>query len=279
MSDPERGPYTPSDPFAFHPRTPVRSGPAPVTLIASALVLLAALGAVYFVYKGGVRRHGEPPASVGTAVAEIKSPAGPPPANAAPAGLVVDREPAVNATAPTFAPPPEAPAPLPPAALRRAESPAVAAPAAPPVATPAPARVRPAEAPAPAPAPVSAPSAPARKAQQLTIASLADEAERDARPVVPARAAVQAAPQPAAPAGAAIVQIGAFSSSALAEAGWDDVRRLEPDAMAGKGRRVEPVERGGQTFYRSLVTGFPSRASAADFCDRLRAAARPGKVK
>jgi len=108
MSEPDRGAYTPpSDPFALHPRAPVRSGPAPVTLIASMLILVAAAGAVYFVYKGGVRHKGEPPASVGAPVGQIKTAA--PPVPAAPGELVVENGAAgaaANVAAPTFAPPP-----------------------------------------------------------------------------------------------------------------------------------------------------------------------------
>ena len=43
---------------------------------------------------------------------------------------------------------------------------------------------------------------------------------------------------------------------------------------AGKGKRVETVERDGQTLYRTSVTGFGDRASAQAFCDRLKAAGK-----
>ena len=42
----------------------------------------------------------------------------------------------------------------------------------------------------------------------------------------------------------------------------------------GRGKRIEKVERDGSTLYRTTVTGFPDRASAAAFCDRLKASGK-----
>ena len=138
MSDyDDRGAYTPpSDRLAFDPRQPVRGGgPAPVTLIVSALVLVGVVGGVFFLYRDGFRHRGETPALVGAPVADARSPAAAPPAdaNAAPAGLVVDRATA-PAPAPAFAPPP--PQPLPRLA---AAAPPPAAPSAAPLAAAKPA--------------------------------------------------------------------------------------------------------------------------------------------
>ena len=97
MSDPDRGAYTPPpDRLSFDPREPVRSGgPAPVTLIVSGLVLVAIVGAVFLLYRGGVRHKGEGPVAVGTPVTQMKTPAQPDQADA-PAALSVNR---VDATA------------------------------------------------------------------------------------------------------------------------------------------------------------------------------------
>jgi cell division protein FtsN len=89
-------------------------------------------------------------------------------------------------------------------------------------------------------------------------------------------AAAPAAPTAAAaaPAGDAAgvrVQIGAFSSAALADRGWSDVAALMPGGMGGKGKHVEAVSKGAQTLYRTSVTGFSDRAAAAAFCDALKA--------
>jgi hypothetical protein len=75
----------------------------------------------------------------------------------------------------------------------------------------------------------------------------------------------------AAPSGAVTAQIGAFSSSALAEKGWSDAARAAPAAMAGKRRHIEAASRDGKTFYRALAGGFASRADAASFCAALHA--------
>ena len=92
-----------------------------------------------------------------------------------------------------------------------------------------------------------------------------------AKPVPPAPAAAAA--------GAAAVQIGAFSSQALADKGWNDAAKLAPGATAGKGKRVEAIQKDGATLYRTAVTGFSSRADAAAFCDQLKAAGKSCFVK
>jgi cell division protein FtsN len=76
-----------------------------------------------------------------------------------------------------------------------------------------------------------------------------------------------------------VVQIGAFSSEALANKGWSDVAAAFPGDMSGKGRRVESVESNGATLYRGQVTGFASREAAAAFCAKLKAAGKSCIVK
>ena len=49
--------------------------------------------------------------------------------------------------------------------------------------------------------------------------------------------------------------------------------------MAGKNRRVTPLEKDGVTLYRASITGFATRAEAQGLCDRLRAAGRSCFVK
>ncbi len=272
MSDHDRGAYTPpSDRLAFDPRVPVRSGPAPITLILSAVVLLALVGGVAFLYRNGARHPGAGPAEVGTPVGAMKTPA-PADPNAAPAAsLAVDKV-AVNAT-PTFAPPPEQPQ------LRPAQTPALIQPPQPGAPQPVPAGSPPPAPPAAqvaAAKPLAAPPT-ATPAKPLTIASLADAAI--AKPAAtPRSAALPAAPAPVA-GGAAVVQIGAYSSAALGAAGWSGVAKLEPAAMAGKGRDIQPVRVGGKTLYRTSITGFASRGSAQAFCDRLKAAGKTCFVK
>jgi hypothetical protein len=268
MSDHDRGAYTPpSDRLAFDPREPVRSGPAPVTLILSALVLIGLVGGVAFIYRHGARHPGAAPAQVGTPVGEMKS-APPADANAAPAQLSVQK---VNANAmPNFAPAPEQPGQLP------VVTPGSGAPQGVPAAAP------------PPPPPAAATSTAVAKppAKPLTIASLADAAvaRPPAKAAVKPKAAVIATP-PAAPAaiaaapGAGWVQIGAFSSPALAATGWSDIARLEPGPMAGKGKKVEAVSAGDKTLYRAYITGFANKPAAQAFCDKLRGAGKNCFVK
>jgi cell division protein FtsN len=79
--------------------------------------------------------------------------------------------------------------------------------------------------------------------------------------------------------GAAAVQIGAFSSQALADKGWNDAARIAPGAAAGKGKRVEAIQKDGATLYRTTVTGFASRDAASAFCNQLKAAGKSCFVK
>jgi len=281
MSDHDHGAYAPAaDRLSFDPRVPVRSGPAPVTLIASALILVGLVGGVAFLYRHGFRHPGAAPAEIGAPVGEIRTPAA-----AAPAATEIPATPVevANAT-PTFAPPPETPAArsavtppvvTPPVASAPAAStvPVQAPPAVPVQATPAPEAVS-SIAPAPAAVPKS-PRALAPPAQKpVTIASLID------REAAEERAASAAHPKPAAgtpemheagsgrPAsGGAAVQIGAFSSSALAE------QELS-EAAPSRGHKVEPVASGDKTLYRGLITGFASRDAAQAFCARLKDAGK-----
>jgi hypothetical protein len=100
------------------------------------------------------------------------------------------------------------------------------------------------------------------------IARIADSASP--KPVVAA-----ASPPPARSAaavfGGSVVQIGAFSSMSLSDKGWRDVAKLMGEQMSGKLKRVEAIEKDGKTYYRTSVTGFPSRNAATAFCRALSA--------
>ena len=74
--------------------------------------------------------------------------------------------------------------------------------------------------------------------------------------------------------GSSTVQIGAFSSAALAEREWNSVAMALPADMVGKSRQVEPVQVGNETRYRAIIGGFASRAQADAFCGRLKAQGR-----
>jgi len=271
MSDPHRGAYTPPTdaPLSFDARQPVRgSRPLPMTLIISAVVLATLVVAVLLIYRGGVRGPNQPPRTVGEPVAQVKAP---PPADAGqpadPAsGLQIYKSETPEAS-PTFAAQPEAP-------MARPTPPPPSAPVQ--TATLQPAKPAPA---GPA-APVSAAPAtkPAAKPAQ-TIEGLATAAVSP-RATAPAATKPAAAPVPAASAGGpASVQIGALSSTALADKAWSDAARIAPGLAAGKGKRVEAIDKNGTTLYRTAVTGFASRVEAKAFCDALSAAGKSCFVK
>jgi len=260
MSDHDRGAYTPptEEPLAFDARVTRTRRPLPMTLIASAVVLVVLVAAVVLFYRSGVRGANEPPRVVGETVAELKTP---PAEEARPidqaAGLevYVDDGSGAPVAAPTFAPPPEQPQPRP-----QPTAPVEVA-TLPPAAAAPPAAIRPSQ---PAPAPVPAKAAPAPTPAPAKAA--------------PAPIQVAQAPAPAAAGGSASVQIGAFSSTAIADAEFAKVKAAFASQTAGRGKKVEAVERNGQTLYRTLVTGF-SKADAQAFCAALRASGRSCLVK
>ncbi|MDQ0463804.1 cell division protein FtsN [Caulobacter ginsengisoli] len=260
MSDQERGAYTPRNeaPLAFDARRPVRGGgPMPVTLVVSAVILLVLAGGFFFIYRDGLRGANDAPKPVGTVVADART---------APKGDDTPEDPSTGlqiynqetgqtvSGAPTLAAPPEEPMSRP---TPRPTEPVQTAQLKPP-------------APKPAAGPVAAqPASPVEQmAQQVTKPT----------PVKPPVAAPT--PEPRQSGGAmAMVQIGAFTSPALADKGWNDAAAIAPGAAAGKGKKVETIVKDGVTLYRTLVTGFPSRAEASAFCDRLKAASKNCFVK
>lgn len=266
-----RGTYTPptDEPLHFDARRPRGGGGGgstpPTTLLISAVVLLVLVGGAFVYYRSGIRHDGQAPAVVGTPVGEEKTAA---PASAQPSdpaeGLQVYNsetpQTAATAPAPTLAPAPEQPLPR---IAGPKPTPSVAEdtlPSAPPakLATTAPVKtapVKPAKA-APATPPVE------------EVASAA-----------PAKARTTATPAKATAVGAAAVQIGSFSSNAQADKGWNDVARVAPSRMLGKGKRVVTIEKDGQTFYRTFVTGFASHDEASAFCDDLKSAGKACLVK
>jgi outer membrane biosynthesis protein TonB len=285
MSDHERGAYTPPTdaPLSFDARQPVRgSRPIPFTLIISILVLLGLAAAILFFYRYGARQSGQPPQTVGAPVAGMKAP---PPAEAQPqdpaAGLQIYKTEGGKAplgpNSPQFTPPPEQPQARPQPAPK-----VVVAPLAPATAAAAPPTLRP-----------SIPSQPpaAAKAEAPKPAPQVAKVETPTPKPAPVKAApvktapVKAAPTATTPApaatatGAAAVQIGAFSSQALADKGWSDAAAIAPGPAAGKGKSVEKVDKDGKTLFRTQVTGFASRADATAFCDKLKAAGKACFVK
>jgi cell division protein FtsN len=99
-----------------------------------------------------------------------------------------------------------------------------------------------------------------------------------AKPVTAAPAVkAPAAPAPAAPAaagGSSGVQIGAFSSTAIADREYAAVASRFGQYASGAEKRVQEVTAAnGSTVYRTTFTGM-SRERAVAFCNALKAAGR-----
>lgn len=247
---PGRGAYTPPTdddlPFrrnSYDPRSGRNVGSGggkvpPVTLIISAVVLLVLIIAVIFFYRSGMRASTDAPPAVGQPVGEMKTA---PPVDAQPVdpadGVRVYRDEAETTDAPvTFTPPPEAPQPRP---------------AAPPAAAPTGQGLPPAKA-----APAATPAAPAP------------------RPAAPAPAAATPAPAAGAATGSASVQIGAFSSTEIADREYAAVAGRFGQYASGAQKRVtEVTSSSGSTLYRTAFSGL-SRERAVAFCNALKAAGR-----
>jgi cell division protein FtsN len=275
----DRGAYTPQSdaPLAFDARSSRRGGsqPMPVTLIISGviLIILVAAMAVFFVHNA--HDNGTPP-SAGQSIDAIKSPPAVPEAKPAEAGVQIgytqgnppiptDANTAAasaGSTAPTFTAPPEAPGvrPAPNTAPAPAKPQTIDA-----ILKEAPAKPTPrtsdeiiAEA-AAKPAQTLAKPKPAPKTE--TVVAAAKPAPKvDAKPAI--AAAKSSGP---------MVQIGAFSTQALAEQSMNSVSAKIPGRVAGKTLKVEKAEVDGKTLNRALIGGFKSRADADSFCAELKA--------
>lgn len=246
---PGRGAYTPPTdddlPFrrnSYDPRSGRNVGSGggkapPVTLIISAVVLLLLIVAVIFFYRSGMRASTDAPPAVGQPVGEMKTAA---PIDAQPIdpaeGVRVYRDEAETTDAPvTFTPPPEAPQPRP---------------AAPPTAAPT--------------------------GQGLPPANTATPAAPAPRPTTPAPApvAAPATKAPAATGGSASVQIGAFSSTEIADREYAAVAgRFGAYASGAEKRVTEVTSSSGSTLYRTAFSGLSSERAVA-FCNALKAAGR-----
>ena len=256
MSDPDkrsRGGAEP--PLSLDRRRAPRSrGPAPVTLIASVIILIVAAGAILWLYRGGVKSPNGAPPTVSAPAGQDRT-AAPAQAQApdASAGLSVYKDTGASAVPPAFTPAPEEPS---------ARAPVVT----PEAATP---RVQPETPGLPATPAASAASAPAKPKGVDAIGDLLDKSAHVAK-----KAKVVGVAPAQASSGMAEVQIGAFSSQAQADQGWSAAAEAAPGAMAGRGKKVATVLKDGRTLYRTSITGFSSKESAQALCARLQAAGR-----
>lgn len=259
VEDNERGTYTPptEDHLSYGNRRPApKRDQTPITLIASFIVLVVLLLAVVLFYNSGLNTRKV--SDVGDPITAYKD------GNIEEAKPLSDEDlldPSVNqeahtsGTAPVFANDTEAPqaretasatAPATTGANDNLLPPAQTAPAAPPVTAPAqqstPAATKPAE-------PVKAP-----------------EVKPETKPV-------------AAASGGASVQIGAFSSQAIADREFAALASSYGLFVGGTKKVVEKVDRDGSTFYRTSFSGFASKDKAQQFCNALKSAGKTCFVK
>lgn len=244
---PGRGAYTPPTdddlPFrrnSYDPRSGRNVGSGggkapPVTLIISVVVLILIAVAVAWLYgRSGLRASTDAPPAVGQPVGEMKT--------AAP----IDAQPIDPAEG---------------VRVYRDETETTDAPV---TFTPPP------EAPQPRPA---APPTAAPTGQGLPPANTATPAAPAPRPTTPAPAATPATKAPAAT-GSASVQIGAFSSTEIADREYAAVAgRFGAYASGAEKRVTEVTSSSGSTLYRTAFSGL-SRERAAAFCNALKAAGR-----
>lgn len=108
--------------------------------------------------------------------------------------------------------------------------------------------------------------APANDAAPVA-AMAAPETRPEAAPA-PAKAEMKTV-QPAS--GAAIAQIGAFDSDAVARSEWQRLSGKSGGLFAGKSPVIQKTERNGRTFWRLRVAGFSGKDDARSFCSSLKA--------
>ncbi|VXB18857.1 SPOR domain-containing protein [Brevundimonas sp. G8] len=244
---PGRGAYTPPTdddlPFrrnSYDPRSGRNVGSGggkapPVTLIISAVVLLLLIVAVIFFYRSGMRASTDAPPAVGQPVGDMKTA---PPIDAQPidpaAGVRVYRDEGETTDAPVTFTPPP-------------------------------------ETPQPRPA---APPTAAPTGQGLPPAKAATPAAPTPRPTTAPPVAAPATKAPAAAGGSASVQIGAFSSTEIADREYAAVAGRFGSFASGAEKRVtEVTSSSGSTLYRTAFSGL-SRERAVAFCNALKAAGR-----
>jgi len=300
MPQHERGLYEPGDDVrgydASEDDEDVEGSRLPLLIVLALLVLAMFAGFVWLAYSEGVARgRGETPvitADAGPARVAPDNPGGaaepykgfkiyeqpaPPDDDAAPAAATpAPKTPSPPQTKPALTEPP-APSAKAAAAAPATVPPAPAAPAKVAAATPAP---KPAPAlkssqlpPQPA-APIGPATAPPRALSAANAPAAAAPAPKPAapKPTSPPVAASTAAAATPVPAGAAVLQIGAYKSQADADRAWATYKTKHASLLAGYSPDVKQVDLGEKgTWFRLRIAGFPSKDVASGLCDRLKA--------
>ncbi len=285
MTDKDRGTYSPptEDSLSYETRRTTARDQAPITLIISGIFLVVLLLAVVLFYNSGLNNHGRPAPEVGDSLGDIKD------AKVEDAKPLSDQdmlEPTTDTSGgATFAPGTEAP-------LRDQSTSQAAVDQAPPPATPiqgplpsqannAAITGQPAAATVPVPAAkaaataVTPPAATAAKPVVTPVKPVVTPAATASAAATPASAVVT---KPAAGAGA-VVQIGAFESTDMANKEYAKVASSFGLFLGGTSKHVEKVETAKGTFYRTSFVGFASPEKAKSFCSALKASGHDCFVK
>lgn len=260
----------------------------PILIVMALLVLAAFGGVVWLAYERGVASGRTEPRIITAEQGPVKvAPAAAANASETPfKGLKIYEQPApndeeagsavTNTTSASQAPP----AAKPPTALASAPTaPAIAPPAAaapkPSAAKPAPTQMASASPPAPTAAKLSGPTAakpvpPADVpvATANNAASAAPSAQAMAKPTPPAASDISTN---AAPAGAYLLQIGAYKSQGEADASWKAFAAKHASLLAGFSPNVKQVDLGDKgTWYRLRIGAFADKDAANALCERLK---------
>ena len=264
------------------------------------VVLCAFAGVVWLAYTQGVARgRSETPVLAAAGGPEKVAPQNPGGAAVPYQGFKIYEQPAppddqADAAPPTpsqqaakpeaqqaAAPPPAKPVPAPTVtAPPPAEKTAAATP---PAAKPAPVQAAPPPAAKPAPAKASPPPAMKQAATTATATGaprtlpgvgpgVGPGAASAPPAAAPKAAAAAPAPKPAAASGAYVLQIGAYTSQADADAAWKAYKAKHAALLTGYGPDVQKADLGEKgTWYRLRVAGFADKDVASGVCDRLKA--------
>ncbi len=251
--DRDRGTYSPptEDHLSYERRVPTSRDQAPVTLIVSGICLVVLLLAVVILYNFALNKQGKIAPEVGDPLGDVKE------GQVQEAKPLSDQDMSTDGGVAIFAPGSEVPGARPAASAGVVDV-----------------------APLPA-APITGPL-PSQTGASAVASSSAVVSSAAAPVVTPAKPAVTpakpATTPPVAASGSSAVQIGAFTSTDIANAEYAKVASSYGLFVGGAGKRVEKVTTPNGTFYRTAFTGL-SAEKAKSFCAALKSSGHDCIVK
>lgn len=250
--DRDRGTYSPptEDHLSYERRVPTSRDQTPVTLIVSGICLVVLLLAVVILYNFALNKQGKIAPEVGDPLGDVKE------GQVQEAKPLSDQDMSTDGGVAIFAPGSEVPGARPAASAGVVDV------------APLPA--------APITGPLPSQTGASAAATSSAVVSSAAPAVTPAKPVVtPAKPATT---PPVAASGSSAVQIGAFTSTEIANAEYAKVASSYGLFVGGAGKRVEKVTTPNGTFYRTAFTGL-SAEKAKSFCAALKSSGHDCIVK